>query len=265
MAEGDDFERRLLLSVDAKGYGEGTDRRHGVVQRALLTVLDDAAERAGLSRAAWARQPGGDGELAVLPPGEREPRVADDFVRHLAAALRRSNRDEDPRKRLRLRLALHFGPTMPEVNGFRGSGPVVVSRLCGCRPLRAALLGSGADLAVILSEQVFNDVIVQEHTSLEATDFRRVRVRDKEYDRDAWIIVPGHDVHALDLPADDAPAPGSGAPGREETAADDADETAAADGSRNDAPSSAPPGHRSVHNVFNQPVDVRHGVIGFRE
>src|SRR4051794_29749404 len=115
MAEGDDFERRLLLSVDATGYGSQTDRRHGIMQQNLLRVLDDAAERAGLCRADWERQQGGDGEFSVLPAGEREPRVVDDFIRHLAAALRRANRDEPPVRRLRLRAAVHFGPAIREV------------------------------------------------------------------------------------------------------------------------------------------------------
>lgn len=252
MAEGDDFERRLLLSVDARGYGAGTDRRHGIMQDTLLTVLDDAAERAGLVRANWQRQPGGDGELAVLPRGEREPRVADDFVRHLVAALRRNNRDATPERRLRLRLALHFGPAIPAANGFRGSGPVVVSRLCGCRPLRAALVASGADLAVVLSKQVFSDTIVQEHTSLDVTDFRRVRVRDKEYDEDAWILVPGHDVHALELPEDDGPAPYI-----------DGQRSAPAPGAPGDTATTA--ASKSVHNVFNDEVDARGAVFGFDE
>lgn len=264
MAEGDDFERRLLLSVDAKGYGQGTDRRHGIVQKALLKVLNDAAERAGLARADWQRQQGGDGELAVLPPGEREPRVADDFIRHLAAALRRGNRDETEERRLRLRVALHFGPTMPEVNGFRGSGPVAVSRLCGCRPLRAALDASGADLAVILSNRVFTDTIVQEHTSLQASDFRRVRVRDKEYDEDAWILVPGHDVHALDLPVDDGPAAAPTDASGHGPAAGEPEPTAPS-GSGSDETTTTDAGHKSVHSVFNDRVDARGAVFGFNE
>jgi hypothetical protein len=254
MAEGDDFERRLLLSVDAKGYGSGTDRRHGIVQETLLKVLDDAAERAGLVRAAWQRQPAGDGELAVLPRGEREPRVADDFVRHLVTALRRNNRDGTPEQRLRLRLALHFGPTMPAANGFKGSGPVVVSRLCGCGPLRAALVASGADLAVVLSKQVFGDTIVQEHTSLDQADFRQVRVRDKEYDDDAWILVPGHDVHALELPTDDGWALHTDGQG-----------SVAAGGTPGGKTTPVSAGHKSVHNVFNDEVDARGAVFGFNE
>lgn len=250
MAEGDDFERRLLLSVDAKEYSRGTGRRHGVVQQNLLAVLDDAAERTGLARARWEQQPGGDGELAVLPPGEREPRVVDDFVHNLAAALRRNNRDEAPERHLRLRLAVHFGPTMPAANGYKGHGPIVVSRLCGCGALREALNVSGADLAVVLSRQVFEDTVAQEHTSLRAADFRRVCVREKEYRDDAWILVPGHDVHSLNLPDGRPAAP---------TVPDERVPPVDA------GPSTERPSGKSVQNTFERDVDARGAVFGFNE
>jgi class 3 adenylate cyclase len=241
VAEGDDFERRLLLSVDARGYGGSTDRRQQAIQEGLLSVLDDAADRAGLARPRWDRQGAGDGELAVLPSSEPEPRVVDDFVRHLQAALRRHNREMPDGKRLRLRLAIHFGTAIPAPNGYRGRGPVEVSRLCDSDQLREVLAASGADLAVILSHQVFTDTIMQGHTSLEPADFHKVHVRKKEFDEDAWIWVPGHDVHAVGPPVDqDAPTrpPSS----RAEEAR-----------------------HKSVHNTFNGKVDLRGSVLGFSE
>lgn len=220
VAEGDDFARRLLVSVDASGYGRSNDREQGEIQKGLLRVLDDAAERAGLWRGAWLRQQAGDGELSILPQNEPEARVADDFVRHLLAALRRHNRGLT--KPLRLRLAVHHGVAIPAPNGHRGAGPVVVSRLCDAAPLKRALEVSGAELAVILSRQVFTETVAQEHTSLDPAIFREVRVRAKEYDDSAWIWIPDHDVHGLDLrpppgrpdePSQSEPSPTEPSPG----------------------------------------------------
>lgn len=192
--------RRLLVSVDAKGYGGATDRRQEEIQGALLRVLDEAAARAGLTRSGWTRQPGGDGELAILPDSEDEPRVVEDFPRALAAALYGYNRDLRTESRLRLRLAVHHGMTRTASNGHAGAGPVAVSRLCDSRLLKDALAESGADLAVIYSRQIFADTIRQEHTGLRPEELREVRVVQKEFDEPAWIWIPGHDVHALALP-----------------------------------------------------------------
>src|SRR5262245_22591969 len=74
------FGRRLLVSIDAKGYGGGDDQRHVAVQDTLLAVLGEAASKAHLSRAEWVQLGAGDGELAILPSSEPEPGVVDDFV-----------------------------------------------------------------------------------------------------------------------------------------------------------------------------------------
>jgi hypothetical protein len=199
VAEGDDFTRRVLVAVDAMGYGRSSDQRQLWMQRGMVRVLDDSAERTGLDRAAWERQTSGDGELSVLPLDQPEPRVVDDFVRHMAGALRRLNRHLPDERRLRLRLAIHHGVVTPGVAGCNGSGPVTVSRLCDSPLLRTAIVTSGADLAVILSGEVFRGVVLNEHTSLDPVDFREVRVEVKEFADDAYLLVPGHDVHTLDL------------------------------------------------------------------
>ncbi len=206
MLEGDDFDRRLLISVDAKGYSDTTANWQSKVQAGLLAVLGRAAERAGLNRPTWHIQPAGDGELDVLPATEPEPRVVDDFVRHLAAELRRHNRDLPEDKRLRLRLAVHYGPTIPAGNGYAGNGPITVSRLCDSPQLRAALTDTGAPLAVILSHRVFSETVEQEHTSLDPGFFRKVAVRVKNFAEDAWIWVPDHDLGGWTPPDAEPPA-----------------------------------------------------------
>ncbi|GAA2446561.1 hypothetical protein GCM10010191_74540 [Actinomadura vinacea] len=211
MTDGGAIVRRLLMFVDATGYGRSVGRRQEAIQNGLVKVLDEAAARTGLRRAEWARQPAGDGELSVLPPDEPEDRVVESFPQELAAALRRHNRDLRDEAKLRLRLAVHYGPARPAVNGHTGAGPVTVSRLCDSEPLRAALARSGADLAVVFSRQIFNDTILQEHTDLEPGRLRKVRVLVKEFDEEAWIWIPGHDSSAF--PAAD-PALEAGRPAR---------------------------------------------------
>ncbi|MFA1543433.1 hypothetical protein [Actinomadura monticuli] len=187
------------------------------MQSDLSAVLDRAGDRAGLRRSSWWIQEAGDGEVSVLPDGEPEPRVVDDYVRHLYAELRRHNRDVPAGRELRLRMAVHYGPAFPAAKGHAGAGLVVASRLCDSEPLRRALDGTGAPLAVVLSERVFAETVAEEHTTLDPADFRQVTVRMKEFKGQAWILVPGHDLEGIDLDTagtdDDrgvAPGPGGG-------------------------------------------------------
>jgi hypothetical protein len=195
----DEFRRRLLISVDARGYGSSDDLRQDEIQSLLPKLLDEAAVRAGLRRAEWVRQPGGDGELAVLPDSESEPRVVDDYVREIHAGLGRLNRNLRDEVRLRLRVAIHHGMAKPASLGFSGQGVVEVSRLADSEVARKALTASGADLVLIVSQRIYEDTIRQPHTSIKAGRFRSVLAVNKEMRQQAWMYIPNIDVHTLDL------------------------------------------------------------------
>ena len=170
------------------------------MQRGLLQMLSGSAEAAGLCRAAWDCQKGGDGELAILPPGEPENVVVDDFIRELSDRLDDYNHDLVEAARLRLRLAVHHGVVVPADNGYAGEGVVAVSRLVGCVPLRQAQLAApDANLVVIFSNRVYLDTIAQRFTKLRSSQLRRVVVQVKENCTEAWLYVPGHNVHELEL------------------------------------------------------------------
>ncbi|MEU1525512.1 hypothetical protein ABZ413_25300 [Nocardia rhamnosiphila] len=199
------YGRRLLVSVDAAGYGRADDHRQHAIQAGLLGVLEQAAGRAGLDRVSWDRQAAGDGELAVLPADAHaaEPALIDDFGRELGNALNDHNRYVRDEVRLRLRIAVHFGVVAKDRNGFSGQGPVAVSRLVDSASAKHALAAiPNANLVVVLSHRVFTDAVVQGHTALTSKQFRPVRVRNKEFDDDAYLYVPGHDVTAVVLPED---------------------------------------------------------------
>ncbi|WP_344447254.1 hypothetical protein, partial [Kitasatospora nipponensis] len=194
--------RRLLLSADVKGYGQEDERSQFDIQRALVRILDEAAEAVGFDRTAWIRQGAGDGELAILPDGVSEAKVVDDYVAELQAVLERHNHRVRPEHWLRLRLAVHFGTAHPADNGYAGHGVVLVSRLVDSDPLRQALIAAPEScLAVILSEQVYTDTVLQRLTKLSPKEFRQVAVEKKERQVTAWLRVPGANTHALDLRA----------------------------------------------------------------
>lgn len=210
------FDRRLLVAVDAAGYGGGTDQEHFAVQSGLTAVLDAAAARANLRRDLWMKQQAGDSELAILPREEPEPVVVDQYVRYLDEALAARNANLALSRKIRLRMAVHFGTAMLADNGYAGQGVVAVSRLVESEPVKDALAAAPqACLAVILSRQIFDDVVRQGHVSVPATDFAKVSVRVKEFQDEAWIKVVGVPHHAAapdDGPASDRPPASSAAP-----------------------------------------------------
>ncbi|MGI5421582.1 hypothetical protein [Actinomadura luteofluorescens] len=170
---------RLLLAVDIQGYSRRDTREQLHAQRLLSEALDGAARGVGLDRAGWDKQVGGDGELATLPEGVDPATVAGDFVILLDGALREANRDAG-RFRLRVRVSLHHGTLTAGPFGPAGDAPIVVQRLLDAAPLRRLLADDvDRDLAYVVSDSLFDDVVRTGFCALPPRGFRAVRVAAK--------------------------------------------------------------------------------------
>jgi hypothetical protein len=243
------FARQLCLAVDAVRYGALDSVAQYDVQALLSDVLDEAAVAAGLDRSAWRKQPQGDGELALVPPDQPEPRIVDDFIRELDAMLQLCNHGRVPAARLRLRAAIDFGVAYEAPFGFAGDAVVTTARLLASDSLHRALAeASDADLAVALSAGVYQTVL-NRHTSLSPEEFFRTEVSEKEYRADAWIRVLPRSAAMTESAGDGSqPTPAPATPSAPATA----------DSRRSARPD--PASGNSVTNNFHDRVDA--GVIG---
>jgi len=186
------FRRFLCLSVDVEGYGTRDDIAQGEIQRVLVQMLDMAGARAGVNRRRWQRQSSGDEELALIPAGEAPQRVVGEFCFELAALLHGHNLQAGRSRWLRLRMAIDEGPIQRGANGFVGRAVVGASRLVNSSAARQALADEpDAALVVVLSHVVHRDWVASGRSALDRNQFRRIRVREKEVDEDAWLWVPG--------------------------------------------------------------------------
>jgi len=171
---------RLLLAVDIQAYSKRDTREQLLAQQHLSDALDSAAKGVGLDRTAWAKQVGGDGELATLPEGVDAATVAGDFVILLAAALREVNASGAARLPLRVRLALHHGTLTEGPFGPAGDAPIVVQRLLDAGPLRRLLVDDpDRDVAYVVSDTLFEDVVQTGFCALPPQAFQPIKVMAK--------------------------------------------------------------------------------------
>lgn len=182
---------RLCLAADMEQYSCLDTRIQSAVQSDLVRLLDEAATLTGLDRNAWARQPQGDQEFAVLPEATPEATVLGPFVQHLVARLGTLNaRPAAPR--VRLRLAIDTGVVADAALGHAGPAPVAVARYVNSPQLKAVLAAlSSADLGVIVSDRLYQDVVRFGHPDLDSAQYVRAHVRVKEFGGYGWIRVPG--------------------------------------------------------------------------
>ncbi|GAB2735269.1 hypothetical protein [Amycolatopsis magusensis] len=189
-----EFSRALFLAVDAWKYGSRDGHQQWELQEALSDAVSAAAAIAGLDRATWQIQAGGDGFLAVVPDGGAEQRLVYRFVEELDDQLARFNCARRPEARLRLRVAIHHGGAIAAAFGYASDGAVHACRLRDAESVRAALTGlPGSNLVLVLSQAIFKGSVQQNLVRSSAEDFVRVQadVVEKGFREEAWVRVPG--------------------------------------------------------------------------
>lgn len=205
-----DPERRLLISVDMERYSRRSNLQQYEAQEHFRKLLHEAASDVGLDRVTWTTQQAGDGELAILPRDVAESRVIGRFVPELNRRLRGYNSSRVPAARIRLRVAVHQGMVhLDGANGFPGNAVVFVCRLCEAEPVKRALAAfPDAGVALIVSTDIFRDVVTEYPEEMRPERFRRIEVvhPEKQFQEYAWLCVVDEDMAAVPVAADAPPA-----------------------------------------------------------
>jgi hypothetical protein len=171
---------RLVVAVDVEKYSTRDAREQLRAQTELQRILNVAAQNTGLDQREWYEQVSGDGELVVLPEDVDVSAVVGDFTCQLERMLAEYNRRAVTQTPLRLRVAMHHGTLAPGPFGPAGDAPIVVSRLLDAKPLRRLLAEQqDRDLALIVSQSLYQDVVRTGFCSLDPEEFQPVRVNAK--------------------------------------------------------------------------------------
>jgi class 3 adenylate cyclase len=179
---------RLVVGVDIENYSKLDTLDQSLVQTRLSEVLDSAAHRAGLTRDQWYRQPRGDGELAVLPPSVDVAWVVAELTEQLATALAELRRSNPTEPALRLRVAMHHGTVAMGHFGLAGDTPVITCRLLDSDNARNALTDeASADLVLVVSKQLYQDVVASRFHGLAPDRFRPTLVSAKKVDYAGYL------------------------------------------------------------------------------
>lgn len=181
---------RLVLAVDVEKYSARDAREQLRAQNELHRILSAAARDVGLDQRQWYEQVSGDGELVVLPEDVDVSVVVGDFTSCLEMILGEYNGQvvDGIGRRLRLRVALHHGTLTPGPFGPAGDAPIVVSRLLDAEPLRRLLAEQqDRDLALIVSQSLYQDVVRTGFCSLDPDEFHAVRVNAKGMQYDGFV------------------------------------------------------------------------------
>ncbi|WP_322763255.1 hypothetical protein [Frankia sp. Cr2] len=207
---------RRLVVVDIEDWSGRGSRTQVDLRRRLRQAVSDGLEAVGLSArhgAAPSMQDRGDGMLIAIEPMVSLVDLTDTFLDRLTTALRQDRQLAHASARMRLRVAIHDGDVLIDGDVITGRHAVEVCRLVDAEPLRAAFVAAPeADLAVIVSDRVYQSVLTEDYGRVPPSAYQPVDVTVKSLRTRAWVHVPNADGWQRRPSATGTPASRAGGP-----------------------------------------------------
>ncbi|XVQ10695.1 effector-associated domain 2-containing protein [Spirillospora sp. CA-255316] len=178
---------------DIASFGDerrGDDAR-ARVRAGLYAGLRTAFTAEGVSLDGCYREDRGDGALVVLPPDVDTALLLTSVAYRLRGEVRRHNAYSSEAVRFRLRVAVNTGEVHWDGEGLVGTALNHAFRILDAEPFKEVLRASGADLALIVTPRVYDDVVKQGRGLLDRQDYRRLEIKVKELEGFAWVTLPG--------------------------------------------------------------------------
>jgi hypothetical protein len=181
-----------MVAVDMAEFTrpDRDDDHRMFMREELYRILQRAFDGSGIPWTACFPEDRGDGVLVVVSPGNGATGIIDPLPERLRSLIRRHNHVSSAPARIQLRAAAHLGPVHHDGHGFVGADVDFLFRMLDARPLRRALASTEADLALIVSDYVYRNIVSRHPSLVSPTAFHRVRFQVKHTRAPAWTYIP---------------------------------------------------------------------------
>ena len=112
------------------------------------------------------------------------------------------NRTYSSSARIHLRVAAHVGPIIGDPLGLSGGAIIRTARMVEAPVLKEAMMATGAGLGIMVSEFVHEIAIAHAADFIDAAEYKKVEVSNKEFIGSAWMRL----VDASPLVRESSPA-----------------------------------------------------------
>ena len=182
-----------VFAVDVASFArkDRDDDIRAHIHQSLYRMLEKAFDNWGIPWAKCSIEDLGDGALIVIPQEIPADGLIGRLPEHLRGMVRMHNRLSTPAAGIQLRAAVHIGPVEHDRHGFVGSDINLLFRMLEARPLKHALAGSRAELALMVSDDVYRSLVGRYPNLVSPDAFQPVRFQVKQTRGRAWIYLPG--------------------------------------------------------------------------
>lgn len=190
----------LVISVDARSSGTYDDVDKPRMRARIYRVLETAFTHAKVARDAVHMEDRGDGVLLSVAGRIAVTRLLGLWMVEVHENLRDENRAL--RVPLGLRIGMHVGPVRHDARGICGRAVDLACRLADSPVARQLLDAGRADLVLVTSESLYEDVVRSGGKFIEPSGYSSARLELKEGEVTAWFHLPGRPAPAIPDPAD---------------------------------------------------------------
>lgn len=182
-----------ILIFDVEGFGDPhrDNSAQLAVRAGVYRVVQEAVHAAGVPWPACTHEDRGDGTIVLVPPEVSKVLLLDPLLGCLSAALAEHNRTAALAQRFRLRMALHAGEVSRDAHGLSGADLVLACRMLDAAELKTALRRSPGNLAVIVSDGIYDGIVRHRYRTIDPAGYHPVSVQVKKDRIHAWIHLPG--------------------------------------------------------------------------
>ncbi|WP_405818934.1 hypothetical protein OG241_27795 [Streptomyces sp. NBC_01390] len=185
----------LVISVDARRSGEYDDIDKARMRARTYRVVETAFTHAKVARDAVHMEDRGDGVLLSVSARIPVSRLLGLWLVELHENLRDENRAL--RVPLGLRIGMHVGPVRHDGRGISGRAVDLACRLADSAVARQLLDAEGADLVVVTSGSLYEDVVSGGGKFIEPARYVSARLTLKEGETTAWFQLPGRSAPTI--------------------------------------------------------------------
>ena len=166
-----------MLAVDIAEFtrADRDDETQLHLRMCLYGMLRGAIGESGMPWDQGQHEDRGDGAVMIFSPDQAAQPIVDAFPDRLRCLIRRHNRLSYEPARMQLRVAVNVGPVYRDEHGFAGQEVTYLFRMLDAQPLRRALTDSRAEFAFIISDYVYDKLVVGRQALADRRSFRRVR------------------------------------------------------------------------------------------
>lgn len=206
----------LVISVDARRSGEYDDIEKTRMRARIYRVLETAFTHTKVARDSLHLEDRGDGVLVSVSGQVPVARLLGLWMVEVHEKLRDENRAL--RVPLGLRVGMHVGPVRHDGRGIAGRAVDLACRLADSTVARQLLDAERADLVLVVSGSLYEDVVSGGGKFIEPARYSAARLELKEGPVTAWFHLPGRPAPEMpvapvtrpDARADAVPTSGDG-------------------------------------------------------